>query len=395
MTQDSRGTAAPAIAVRTSILHVTPYYPPDRIGGVGEVARVIHEGLLERGFRSEVLTSGRTRTDPRVHRVAASPPGFLLQSWRAARLSREFDLLHVHHGEALLLVLALRLRRRRPKILLMLHVDVRRREAADGPHTVLGRRFGPAGGRQLLRRFAGFGKAVMERAAWILADAVTVETRGLAAELSDLRPLRPVTVIPYGLGPAQAVDGSAVAVELLYVGTAGNRKRTHLLPLILERVRRTVPTARLRIVGFHPEGDPRIEREAERLGISEGIEFAGPLRSEEVVPFYRSADVLVLPSAYEGLPMVLLEAMREGLPPVATDVSGHPDAIEDGVNGFLVHVDDVDALAGRCATLLGNPTLGARMGEAAQRTVRQRFTTERQLEAYIGLYTDLLGANAG
>lgn len=373
-----------------SVAHVVSYYPPDRVGGVGEHVRVIHEGHLELGIESTVLTSGETRTDPTVHRVGRSPRAFFLQSWRLTRRAMSCDVIHAHHGEGLLLLLLVRMRRRRPRILMMFHVDVRQREKASGPHVFDGRRFGPGRVADLVRRFIGLGKALVDRFAWVLADAVVVETESVRQELSDLAPSRDVTVVPHGLGQPRPVPHSNLdAVELLFVGTPGLRKRTHLLPTILYRVRESVPEARLRIVGFDIDGDPSLTDEAERLGLLKAIEFVGSVRSEEVVPYYRAADVLVLPSAYEGLPMVLLEAMREGLVPVATEVSGHPEAIVDGQNGFLVPLDDVDTLGNRCVLLLQDAkTLEFLEGRAVE-TVRQQFSVERELEAYVDLYLGL------
>lgn len=354
------------------------------------MARVIHVGLLERGFRSEVLTSGTTISDRLVRRLGRTPVGFLAKSWLGATLAMEFKVLHVHHGESLLLLLLLRLRRRRPRILMMFHVDVRRREAANGHHLVAGRRFGPGGIRRLKHGIGEVVKPLLDRAGWVLADAVTVETERLVEELSDLRPRREIEMVPYGIGKAGENAGvKSDPVELLYVGTPGNRKRTHLLPMILRRVRERVPNARLRIVGFNQNADPQLADEGERLDVLSAVEFLGPMTAEEVVPFYRTANVLILPSAYEGLPMVLLEAMREGLVAVATNVSGHPEAIEHGVNGILVPVDDVDAMADKCAALLLDPDSAARMGEAALQTVATRFHIDRQLDSYAQLYERL------
>lgn len=167
------------------------------------------------------------------------------------------------------------------------------------------------------------------------------------------------------------------------------RKRTHLLPMILQRVRDEVPDARLRVVGFEESDDPRLEREVKRLGLAEGIIFEGRQRAEEVQAFYSAADVLVLPSAYEGMPMTLLEGMLAGLPVVATNVSGHPDAVVDGVNGFLVPLDDPTALAERCVELLMDPKARSSMGAAAAATVRGRFLVERQLEDLVSIYRGL------
>jgi len=260
-------------------------------------------------------------------------------------------------------------------------------------HRLAGKTYGSTGVASILGRLMGSLKATVERAAWMLADEVVVETSAVAEELSDLRPRKPMSVIPHGLAIlTEPYNGGAAAdpVELLYVGTPGIRKRTHLLPGILDRVRQASPEARLRIVGFDADGDANLLSEAELLDVLGSIDFVGTVRAEEVLPFYRSARVLILPSAYEGLPMVLLEAMREGVVPVATNVSGHPDAIDDGVNGYLVELDDVEAMAERCISLLRDDLLLAGMSDRARTTVAERFSLEVELQAHLSLYRDLV-----
>lgn len=376
--------------MKPSVLHVVPYYPPDRIGGVGEVARVIHEGLVDRGFRSSVLTSGRTIVDSRVRRIGRGPGQFAVLSWLGVRHARRYDILHVHHGEALLLLLLLRLLRNRPRVLLMLHVDLRRLAASERPHSVDGRRFADSGIVRVWREVKRFVRGLLDRFALRCCDEVVVESSVLVSELCDLIGARRVHVVPNALSDRSRLPGHSIPhVELLYVGTPGMRKRTHLLPMILQRVRDEVPDARLRVVGFEESDDPRLEREVKRLGLAEAMIFEGRQRAEEVQAFYSAADVLVLPSAYEGMPMTLLEGMLAGLPVVATNVSGHPDAVVDGVNGFLVPLDDPTALAERCVELLMDPEARSSMGAAAAATVRGRFLVERQLEDLVSIYRGL------
>src|SRR5687768_17870351 len=71
-----------AIRRAMKVAHVLSYFPPDRIGGVGEVARHVHQALLDQGHDSIVVTSGHTHTDPTVIRIAPTPGRFLLSAWR-------------------------------------------------------------------------------------------------------------------------------------------------------------------------------------------------------------------------------------------------------------------------------------------------------------------------
>ena len=84
------------------MLHVVSHFPPDRVGGVGEVAAHVHRALLERGHESSVLTTGRTVSDPRVRRAAPSTgAGFASASAAYGDWASSFDIVHFHHSHQL------------------------------------------------------------------------------------------------------------------------------------------------------------------------------------------------------------------------------------------------------------------------------------------------------
>ena len=101
-------------------------------------------------------------------------------------------------------------------------------------------------------------------------------------------------------------------------------------------------------------------------------------------------DVFVLPSLWEGLPRVFPQAMAMGLPIVATNVDGAPEAIKDGVNGFLVPPKDSTALAQRTLQLLENPTLARKMGEAGRKMVYPDFCIKEMVRKTEYLYMKLI-----
>ena len=103
-----------------------------------------------------------------------------------------------------------------------------------------------------------------------------------------------------------------------------------------------------------------------------------------------SADVFVIPSRTEGLPVVLLEAMSAGLPTVATVVGGIPEVIEDGVDGFLVPPNDVEQLSRKILELLGNAILRTQFREAGPRKISKDFNTTLQAERYSALFNRLV-----
>jgi glycosyltransferase involved in cell wall biosynthesis len=196
-------------------------------------------------------------------------------------------------------------------------------------------------------------------------------------------------VIYNGVPEIQPSDPARPTTDLLYVGTKGHRKRVRQLPDVLARVREQLPNTTLRIVGFRVEDDPELQRLFAEEGLTDAVLSEGRMPSAQVASYYAAARVLLVPSAYEGLPMVILEAARYGVPCVATDVSGHPEVISPGSNGFLVAVDDSAAMAERAVSILSDPTLQESMGTAARRIVEDRFSVAQQVRQYLDLYESL------
>jgi glycosyltransferase involved in cell wall biosynthesis len=130
-----------------------------------------------------------------------------------------------------------------------------------------------------------------------------------------------------------------------------------------------------------------VRRRAEALGLAGTVRFPGSVKTPWGL--LQAADVFVLASEIEGLPLVVLEAMSEGVPVVATDVGGMPEAVVDGETGFLVPAGDAVALTTAIARILDDGAFAMRMRQAALTRFEQRFTMERMLEAHSDLYIKL------
>jgi glycosyltransferase involved in cell wall biosynthesis len=375
------------------VLHVVAYFPPDRTGGVGQVVYHLHRGLRATGHHSVVLTAGRTESDPHVVRVADSPLRFITSLPRYARMTRDFDVVHCQAGDAFLLLLAMRLLRIRTPVLSTFHVSQRGLRNASRTYRIEGRTFGRELANWRHRNVTSRLNALADGAMLRLANRVVFISGSTAIDTQGPRGGIAAHVIYNGIPelPACNNDGTAVEkIELLFVGLAAHRKRVLALPYVLRRVRERVPSARLRLVGFDLVDQPQLVALFREQRVLDAVVCEGTLRSEDVVPFYRAADVLLVPSAYEGLPMVILEAFQCGLPCVATRVSGHREIIEDGVNGFLVDIDHPDQMAECCVEILQHPGHRQSMGRAGQEVVRRRFSLARQVEDYLDTYQRMI-----
>ncbi|MFD9729140.1 glycosyltransferase [Streptomyces sp. NPDC059072] len=149
----------------------------------------------------------------------------------------------------------------------------------------------------------------------------------------------------------------------------------------------TVPGARLALVGDGPDAE-RLRRTAALSGTR--VLFAGAAR--DIRPWLRAADLVVLPSRWEGMALAPLEAMACGRPVLVSDVSGARESLPPGQGRLcLVPPEDPTALAKALGGLLAEPRLLAELGEQARQHARTDFDVRRTTDAVTGLYHELLG----
>lgn len=132
----------------------------------------------------------------------------------------------------------------------------------------------------------------------------------------------------------------------------------------------------------------RIPRLAREEGVESHFRWLG--FQADPAPVRAAADLIVLASHWEGLPVTLIEAMREARPIVATTVGGVHEMIEDGVQGLLIAPGDPLALAQAIQRLLNNPERRARMGAAARRRFEERFRVECMMNQTLEVYNEVL-----
>ena len=131
-----------------------------------------------------------------------------------------------------------------------------------------------------------------------------------------------------------------------------------------------------------------LENLAIDLGVHNRVIFTGSV--DDALPYVNRFAVAVLCSESEGFSNALMEYMQAGRPIICTDTGGNPELIQDGTNGYLVPVGDVDALAGRLVKLLSDSALARRLGEAARETVRSTYSHTRMLAEQMACYDQVL-----
>nr|WP_308918173.1 glycosyltransferase [Jannaschia sp. LMIT008] len=179
-------------------------------------------------------------------------------------------------------------------------------------------------------------------------------------------------------GPAAARAGAeAGACHVVFVGRLAGVKGAPLLLDALARLASDHPGLRATLVGDGPER-PALEARAAALGLGDRVAFTGYLSQSGVADTLGVADMLVLPSFAEGVPVVLMEAMATGLPVVTTRIAGVPELVEDGVSGLLVAPGDGAGLARAMDALARDPGRAAAMGRAGRAKVVAEFALPRE-----------------
>ncbi|KAB1115904.1 MULTISPECIES: glycosyltransferase family 4 protein [Micromonospora] len=300
---------------------------------------------------------------------------------RAARLARAYDCDTVWFGAAAPLgLLAAGLRRR---------AGIRRAVALTHGHEV-GWAALP-GARSALRRI-GRGVDVTT----YLGEYTRARLARVLDGLTELRRLAPgVDVDTYH----PDVDGGRVRSRLgladrpvvVCVSRLVPRKGQDMLIRALPEIRRRVPDAALLVVGGGPYRST-LEKLARQTGLERDVVFTGSVPSAELPAHYAAGDVYAMPCRtrnrgldVEGLGIVYLEASATGLPVVAGDSGGAPDAVREGETGYVVGGRDVAQLADRVATLLADRDLARQFGAAGRAWVEREWRWETQAQRMAAL----------
>jgi glycosyltransferase involved in cell wall biosynthesis len=419
-----KATAPPPAPGRPlRVLLVANTLPPRDVSGVGEQVLQLAAGLRQQGARVEVLGRGPGG----VAGPKALFPLFAVPAvWRALRRFRP-DVVQLHESDgglaALLVAWLGPSLEPRPLLAALLQVSYREERRAVRPLRWGGRVLGrPAVAES---RFRAVKAPLHIALGWLTvraADRVLAPSAATAAELRRDYQARAVAVVPNATG-ATAADarrevtaqpgGAAqttvapgetaglVAAEtaaadrgwagadgfLLVVGRLRIRKGVNVLLAAMPELLRRHPAARLLIAG-DGEHRPALEREAAELGLGEAVRFLGKAGAAEVHRLLRGAAALVVPSIYEGMPLVVLEAMDASVPVVASRVAGIPEVVDDGRTGWLVPPEDPPGLAAVLAAALDDPDEARRRGAAGRLRLDQRFRPEhaarRWHEAVLG-----------
>ncbi|MFF3390576.1 glycosyltransferase family 4 protein [Streptomyces sp. NPDC002669] len=289
---------------------------------------------------------------------------------RAVRLLREHDCASVWFGAAAPLgLMAPALRR----------AGARRLVATTHGHEAGWAQL-PAS-RQLLRRIGEGTDTITYLGEYTRSRIAPALTPAAAGRMVQLPPGVDEKTFHPGSGGdrVRARLGLADRPVVVCVSRLVPRKGQDTLILAMPKILAQVPDAVLLIVGGGPYADD-LKRLAVRTGVDASVRFTGPVPWEELPAHYGAGDVFAMPCRtrrggldVEGLGIVFLEASATGLPVVAGDSGGAPDAVLDGETGWVVRGGSADEAAERIVTLLHDPELRRRMGERGRAWVEEKW----------------------
>jgi phosphatidylinositol alpha-1,6-mannosyltransferase len=228
-----------------------------------------------------------------------------------------------------------------------------------------------------------------------LVVAVSRFTRGEILTRMKGLPTDHVVFVPNGVDLSRFSPGAKPASLLASLGIPEDAKIILTLARVVERkghdtVIRALPRVLASCPGAHylvagpeePRCGARLRALVRELGLEERVHFAGFVPDSALADWYRAADVYAMPSRgdgadSEGFGITFLEAGACGCPVIGSRSGGIPDAVEDGVGGFLVPPDDPDALAGALVRVLTDCGLARQLGLAARSRIERELTWDR------------------
>jgi glycosyltransferase involved in cell wall biosynthesis len=151
------------------------------------------------------------------------------------------------------------------------------------------------------------------------------------------------------------------------------------------RIAPAIPKARMMIVGEGVE-EAALKELAVTLGIERKVDFKGSVQPQDVFGVMNKASMVLLPSRFEGLPIVSLQAAYMKRPIISSDVDGLPDLVVDNESGLILKNNNVEELAEAIQNLIQHPQKAIRMGKAAARRLDNNFSFDDCVSRYETLY---------
>jgi glycosyltransferase involved in cell wall biosynthesis len=365
---------------------VTREFPPES-GGIGYYVYNLSKKLVERGHRVTIITRGTFTRSVKyfvegidVFRVSFFPlypfhlsiHGIFLNNL-FKNLEPSFDLVHVHSPLPPLVKTCL-------PIMTTVHTSMR----TDSKYHEVFDFY------SLLEKLQSmYISPPIESKLFRISNKITAVSCSVVEELKDYGLDEKITVLGNGVNEklfAPINKDKNGRKYVLYTGILRARKGLFDLVECAKLVSEITSDVEFIICGKGPFSR-KLEAVVRAHKLQRTIKLLGFVERKELIKLYQNAALHVVPSHYEGLPTVLLEAMSCGLPVVATDVCGNKEVIVNGVNGFLVPPKSPMAMAKVILRLLQNDQISGRVGRAARRTIEDKYTWDKITDNVLASYS--------
>ena len=366
------------------VLFITPAYLP-WLGGLEVLASQLLEELQHRGCEVGLITCPHAAVEAGLDVVGGVPvlrtgtqealarndgAAVLRGAVEVGRFARDLapDVVHTHDASTALWTYLRTQRHRRPLVSTI--------------HNVMSAHLG-----EELAPVA----AMVNESAWVtgVSQAVVDDTAQLFPAVVDrLSLVRNAVKAPPG-EPQPIVERAPLLCVGRLVPQKGFDMAIEAFALIAERF----PWARLQIAGTGPDRDDLLAL-GRRLGVGDRLDLLGRVEPDEVPRLLARSTALVMPSRYEGLPLVALEAAWSARPVVAMAGPGLGEAVVDGTTGLLVPPGDVPGLARSMAVLLASRERATTMGRAARSRMEEHWSIGATVDAYEAIYRAALAESS-
>ena len=382
------------------ICYISQEYPPETgWGGIGSYTYEMAHALAGAGHRVTVISravNGESITNSdgiEVHRIAPAPkwdslpvfwrlnrvwPGFAWAAMRKVRIinrNHPIDIVEAAEGRADGFFVSYM--PGRPKLVTRLHTARIFIDQFNG----------------LSAKQGGYREYWIEKQSISRANLVTAPSKAVIDLTRTWLPLSEKTTLVVHNPIDQSNFPASTSVRkdtVLYAGRLERNKGAETMKEAIPILLRRFPSLEFRIVGSDGlDRDGQSWRQKILNSLEAGqrtkVRFEEMARTD-LVQAYQEAAVCILPSTWENSSYTLLEAMACGTPVVACNSGGSPELIENGVSGFLIPVNNPEALVARIAQLLDEPTLRKSMGANARRRIEESFSIDRILPEMIAAY---------
>ncbi len=228
----------------------------------------------------------------------------------------------------------------------------------------------------------------------IAADFVVCISHFARSQLMKLSPYahwHKLVVSRLGIDPAvftpRPHNPHPEVFEIICVGRLAPAKGQHLLVDAVAAMVREGRPVRLRLVGDGVDR-PSLEAQVKDLGLQRHVVFEGAVNQDRIRDLYAQADCFCIPSFAEGIPVVLMEAMAMEIPCVTTHITGIPELIRNGVDGFLVAPSDAEGLVQALSGLMDYPELREKMGRNGRQRVMEHYDLARNVEKLAQVFVE-------